>query len=210
MSRRPDRRAADRGARCAEALAAAVAAFGLAGCAGVAEKVILLPQPDGAPSAVIVSTGKQQLALDKPYAVAERRGESLQPARTTAAEVQQRYGAVLAAQPARPRVFVVQFDANGSQLTVQARPVLAEFQAALARLPAPEVIVVGHTDRVGSADVNDRLSLQRAETVRELLVAAGVPRAAITVAGRGERDPLVPTADEVAEPRNRRVEIKLR
>jgi OOP family OmpA-OmpF porin len=104
----------------------------------------------------------------------------------------------------------VQFEPNGNRLAAGADAVLAEMRAALALLPAPEVVVTGHTDRMGAVEANDRLSLARAEAVREILVAAGVPAAAITVAGRGEREPAVPTADEVAEARNRRVEIKIR
>jgi outer membrane protein OmpA-like peptidoglycan-associated protein len=80
----------------------------------------------------------------------------------------------------------------------------------VARRPAAEVIAIGHTDRVGNAQQNDALSLQRAERARELLVRMGIPPARITTVGRGEREPLVPTDDEVAEPRNRRVEITVR
>ena len=188
----------------------------VAGCATVSkppevsERVILLPQRDGSPSAVEVSVGTQRLQLDKPYAVAERQGTELRPASTDAAAVQQRYGAVLAAQPAPPQHFVVQFEANGSRLTAAAAAVLDQLRAALAGRPGADLVVTGHTDRVGSVEANDRLSLQRAQTVRDMLVAAGVPREAISVAGRGEREPAVATADEVAEARNRRVEIKLR
>jgi outer membrane protein OmpA-like peptidoglycan-associated protein len=70
--------------------------------------------------------------------------------------------------------------------------------------------VVGHTDRVGSLTYNDALSLRRAERVRTGFVQMGIPREQISVAGRGEREPIVPTEDEVAEPRNRRVEITVR
>ena len=188
----------------------------VAGCAEVpkpplaSDRVILLPQRDGSPSAVEVSMGTQRVLLDQPYAVAERLGAELRPARTDAAEVQRRYGAVLAAQPAPPQRFVVQFEPNGSRLTRAAAEVLDQLRAALAVRPGADLVVTGHTDRVGSVEANDRLSLQRAEAVRDMLVAAGVPREAISVAGRGEREPAVATADEVAEARNRRVEIKLR
>ena len=87
---------------------------------------------------------------------------------------------------------------------------LAQVRQALAGMPAPEVVVTGHTDRVGPLEANDRLSLARANVVRDILVAAGMDRSLISVAGRGEREPLVATADEVAEAANRRVEIKLR
>ncbi len=87
---------------------------------------------------------------------------------------------------------------------------IQQLRAVLADYPAPEITVIGHTDRVGSLQDNDRLSLQRAQTVRDLLVKAGVDPAMITIAGRGEREPAVLTADEVPMAQNRRVEINLR
>ena len=77
------------------------------------------------------------------------------------------------------------------------------------RVPA-EIVVVGHTDRVGTDQQNDVLSLQRAERVRQELVRLGVDPNSMSTVGRGEREPLVPTDDEVAQPRNRRVEITVR
>lgn len=191
--------------------ALALATLLVAGCASpVGDRVILLPQPDGSPSAVEVRAGSQSLRLDKPYATAEVSGSTLVAGATTAEQVRQQYGGLLGQLPVRPRSFAVQFEANASRLAAGADVVLAEVRAALAQLPAAEVVVIGHTDRVGTVEANDRLSLQRAQTVREILVAAGLPPSAITVAGRGEREPVVPTADEVAEARNRRVEIKIR
>ncbi len=186
-------------------------AAALGGCASVvSDRVILLPQPDGSPSALEVSAGGQRLLLDKPYATAELRDGALTPLVSTAQAVREAYGGLLAQQPARPRSFTVQFESNANRLTPGADGVLAEMRAALAALPAAEVVIIGHTDRVGPQDANDRLSLARAEAVREMLVAGGLARSAITVAGRGEREPAVATADEVAEARNRRVEIKIR
>lgn len=188
----------------------------IAGCASppppapLTDRVILLPQADGSPSAVVVSAGSQTLTLAQPYASAELQGGVLRAVATDAATVQENYGALLAQQPARPRSFVLPFDANANRLTPAANAALAQVRSALATLPAAEVIVTGHTDRVGSVEDNDRLSLARAQAVREMLVDAGVDRSAISVAGRGERAPLVATADGVAEARNRRVEIKLR
>jgi outer membrane protein OmpA-like peptidoglycan-associated protein len=73
-----------------------------------------------------------------------------------------------------------------------------------------EILVVGHTDRVGSVEANDKLSQQRADAIAALLRSAGLPAELVTAVGRGERQPLVPTPDEVAEPRNRRAEIIIR
>ncbi|MGZ5178139.1 MAG: OmpA family protein, partial [Burkholderiales bacterium] len=63
---------------------------------------------------------------------------------------------------------------------------------------------------VGTDAENDVLSLKRANTVRDLLIQIGIRAGALEVVGRGEREPLVRTADGVSEEKNRRVEIKLR
>jgi outer membrane protein OmpA-like peptidoglycan-associated protein len=74
----------------------------------------------------------------------------------------------------------------------------------------PDVYVIGHTDTVGELRGNDQLSAHRAETVKGFLVGIGIPAERIQTAGRGKREPIVPTADNVDEPKNRRVEINVR
>jgi OmpA-OmpF porin, OOP family len=76
--------------------------------------------------------------------------------------------------------------------------------------PVTDMVLIGHTDRAGPIEGNDSLSLQRAERMRNDLVQQGFPAERIRAAGRGEREPLVPTADGIEEPRNRRVEIDVR
>lgn len=73
-----------------------------------------------------------------------------------------------------------------------------------------EIVVTGHTDTVGATTRNDELSLSRALQVRQLFLARDFPPNRIEAVGRSEREPAVPTADEVAEPRNRRVTIQVR
>ena len=72
------------------------------------------------------------------------------------------------------------------------------------------MIVIGHTDTVGSDVANDTLSRQRAEVVRAAFGARGLATDKVVTIGRGKRELAVPTADGVAEPRNRRVEILVR
>ena len=189
-------------------LSLALLAAILAGCAG--ERVVLLPDPEGRATALVVRSGQQELVLDRPYAAALRQAGAVSAYTATPAEVAERFGAALAAQPARAASFVVYFVEGRDELTPESLPELDRLKAELAARPAPEITVVGHTDRVGGVAANDALSLRRAQSVKETLVAAGLPEGIIETAGRGEREPLVPTADEVAEPRNRRVEITVR
>lgn len=189
-----------------------IALLGLVGCAQLSDRVILLPGPNGQAGAVEIQSlvSGAKLRLDQPYARADIRGGAIDASVTSQTAVDEAYGELSRAQPARPRSFVVRFQANSDQLTADSQPVLADALALLPRLPAVELIVTGHTDRVGTLEANDKLSIVRAQAVSDLLVKAGVARELISVVGRGEREPLIPTADEVAEPGNRRVDIKLR
>jgi outer membrane protein OmpA-like peptidoglycan-associated protein len=172
---------------------------------------VVLPGPDGRTGAVAVTHGTEQKILDSAYAAARipARGQ-LEIGRTTEQEVRAQFGAVLGALPMAATSFILYFTFGTDELTPESRQALGQVSAEIARRPAPEVVVVGHTDRVGGVERNDALSLQRAERVRGELVKVGIPEGQIQTAGRGEREPLVPTADEVAEPRNRRVEVTVR
>ena len=76
--------------------------------------------------------------------------------------------------------------------------------------PVPDVVVVGHTDTTGTPQSNAELGLRRANAVRNLLVAAGLTLSTIDIRSHGEGELLVPTADGVFEPKNRRVEVTVR
>jgi OOP family OmpA-OmpF porin len=67
--------------------------------------------------------------------------------------------------------------------------------------------VTGHTDTVGSDAYNMRLSRRRAESVAAELEKDGIPSSEIEIFAKGKRDLLIPTADGVREPQNRRVQI---
>jgi OmpA-OmpF porin, OOP family len=159
---------------------------------------------------VCVLGGCAQVLLEKAYGQVQVAGGKAEVSVLTSEQVRERYAELLAVVPQRVEAFVLYFEAGKTDLAESSKAELRRMLSALAQRAAAEVVVVGHTDRVGSAKTNDEFSLMRAFVVRELLLAAGVPAAVISVAGRGEREPLVPTEDEVAEPRNRRVEIRLR
>ena len=102
------------------------------------------------------------------------------------------------------------FITGTDELTPESKEALQSILGALRERPLPDVLVIGHTDTVGDLMDNDRLSAQRAETVKGFLVEIGIPATRIRISGRGEREPLIRTGDEVDEPRNRRVEINVR
>ncbi|ONG46519.1 hypothetical protein BKE38_25330 [Pseudoroseomonas deserti] len=115
-----------------------------------------------------------------------------------------------AAAPSPTRTYLVFFDFDRADLTDRARQIVAEAAQNSTRVQTTRLEVSGHADRSGSPQYNQRLSQRRADAVAAELVRLGVARSAITIQAFGESRPLVPTADGVREPQNRRVEIVLR
>jgi OOP family OmpA-OmpF porin len=111
--------------------------------------------------------------------------------------------------PALQRSFLVFFDFDRSNITTEADRVIREAAANAKRGNVSRINVTGHADRAGPDKYNMALSLRRADAVKAVLVREGIPANQIAVVGRGESQPLVPTADGVREPQNRRVEIVL-
>ena len=188
----------------------------LAGCGSqpvvqrAAERVILLPSETARPSAVVVKTRDAEVLLNMTYTSVEIRGGALVSSATTAEEVQRRYGGLLSAEPNKPQPFTMYFVLGTDELTPASKAAFEDARRQVASWSAAEVVVIGHTDRLGTREYNDTLSRQRAQMIARRLVSSGVPAEVIEVAARGEREPMVPTADGIPEPRNRRVEIKVR
>ncbi len=114
-----------------------------------------------------------------------------------------------AAPRAEPRSYTVFFDFDRAELGASAVPIVEQAAANARTGRATRIELNGHADKSGSDRYNQRLSERRAETVRQELVRRGVPASDIAMVAQGERQPAVPTADGVGEPRNRRVEIVL-
>ncbi|UFN49167.1 OmpA family protein [Roseomonas sp. OT10] len=108
------------------------------------------------------------------------------------------------------RTYLVFFDWDRADLTDRARQIIAEAAQNARRVSSTRIEVAGHADRSGSPQYNQRLSQRRAEAVAAELARNGISRSEMVIQAFGESRPLVPTADGVREPQNRRVEIVLR
>jgi OmpA-OmpF porin, OOP family len=112
--------------------------------------------------------------------------------------------------PPPARTYLVFFDWDRADLTDRARQIISEAAQNARRVQATKIEVAGHADRSGTPQYNMGLSKRRADNVAAELVRQGISRNEIAVTAFGETRPLVPTADGVREPQNRRVEIVLR
>lgn len=111
--------------------------------------------------------------------------------------------------PPATQTFVVYFDLGRATLSPQGRQVADGAVAAFKQSNAAHIEIAGFTDTAGSARYNEALSRRRAETVRDYLVAHGVPLSEMTVAWHGEADLRVATPNGTPEAQNRRVEINI-
>jgi outer membrane protein OmpA-like peptidoglycan-associated protein len=183
----------------------------LGACATGKDRIVLLPNKDGSSSALTIKTSKGETILDKPYSAANvEESGAITPLEQNAESVKTNYGNVLSAQPERPVSYMLYFISGTDELTPESKVMLQQVKAELKARAAPEITAIGHTDTVGKDANNDNLSKERAITMKNVLVAYGVSGEHFTIAGRGERELLVQTADGVDEPKNRRVEINVR
>lgn len=191
-------------------LALIVLVAGLQACAPIS-RVTLLPQADGRATAVQVQSAAGVVDLTQPYQTAAlQRDGRLEAQQSNAEEVSKRHGAVLALPLLPPVRFTLQFEPGTSTLTPDSQNQLPGILEQATARAGGEIQVVGHTDRTGSPQANDTLSLQRAQAVCNLLIQRGFEPALVEAIGRGEREPVVPTEANVNEPRNRRAEIIIR
>jgi outer membrane protein OmpA-like peptidoglycan-associated protein len=184
-------------------------AMQLVGCA--TERVTLLPQPDSTSSAVLVKlkTG-ESLLLNQPYMVAKSVEKQITLEQTNEADVNQRYKKVLDALPARAKSYTLPFNLDDSNLTPEALKRVDMILLDIKGLPAPELVIIGHTDARGGDELNDKLSQERAVTVFDFLKTKGIDMTHVSTVGRGSREPLIKNENGASEPRNRRVEIRLK
>jgi len=107
-------------------------------------------------------------------------------------------------------IHAINFDFDSAKIRPDSKAVLDDLFAGLRSDPAKAIVIVGHTSSEGTEVHNHELSKARAQAVVADLVARGLPKARITAAGRGPREPIAPNTDETGRAMNRRVEVECR
>jgi len=183
----------------------------LAGCGGLPKNyVVLLEDSDGTTGAVTVTNPSGTRLLDKAYfatGMDETGKPPSKPFPLDQKKIREVFGKALDATPQPPISFTLYFKLDKTDLIPDSRKELRQIVKAISQREVPNISVIGHTDRSADEKYNHRLALKRAEAIKEILVKAGFDSKAIEVTSHGESNPLVETADDVPEPRNRRVAI---
>jgi OOP family OmpA-OmpF porin len=175
--------------------------------------IVLLQDPDGTTGSaeVITSAGSQVLASAGQASGVSSANEKPRAAFTlSSSDLNSIFGATTRARPALPVSFTLYFQPNSSIVTAAALTQILRVVDEVQRRQVADVSVYGHSDNTGDATVGITLSLDRANAVRDALIAQGMDPGIVTIASFGDRDPLVPAAPGAQEPLNRRVEVVVR
>ena len=181
---------------------------------GCAKKtlVAMVPDPDGRTGRIVVSNAAGSVELGTAYqasTVGSAEERPAPPVNLGKTALDKMFAEALSVQPERPLHFLLYFDKD-TTLTCTSRETLSAIVAAIRERNSVYISVVGHTDTLGSKDYNMELSQKRARVVKDLLIERGVAANTIRTTSHGKDNPLIPTADNVYEPRNRRVEVVVR
>lgn len=101
------------------------------------------------------------------------------------------------------------FETGKADLKAQANTNLAEMATIMKKYPENVLTIKGYTDSTGSAKTNETLSLQRAQAVKNQLVANGLPANVITTVGMGPSNPVADNKTDAGRQQNRRVEVEV-
>jgi outer membrane protein OmpA-like peptidoglycan-associated protein len=174
--------------------------------------VVLLAEPDGSVGSATVSNPTGTVEMGTARAMTRiPAGMAPETVREMSeADIKRLFGDALDAQPPAPIHFTLFFQFDSEELTDESRKLISQVLQAVKAYPAPQITVIGHTDTIGTPASNVELGLRRADVVRTRLIETGLDGSAINVTSHGEATLLVPTADEVSEPKNRRVDITVR
>ena len=194
------------------ALSLACLMLSLTACGLPGNVVVLLPDEDGKTGKVIVRDAGGATELDQPLGAVETRRGAKPGAAFVAKqdEVSHSFAGALAGTPRAPTAYTLYFITGETELTPNSHAQLDAAIAAVMATPNVDVSVVGHADATGPETENIKLSMRRAEIIREALIGAGVSSDLVELAYHGSNNPRVPETKGIPEPLNRRVEIMIR
>lgn len=160
-------------------------------------------------SSVIVSTDKGSSNLEKVGHFVDLKSKDEAPGSLktmSEEEIKNRFSNALAAAPLQAKSYLLYFN-NAHALDEASQQIFIEALTSIEKYAPCTVDVIGHTDTVGSSELNLKVSLTRARVVEKMLKEQKIKVVSLAVKGYGEEDLLVMTKDKVNEMKNRNVEI---
>lgn len=184
----------------------------LAGCAPKTT-IVLVPDPQGKVGSIVISNDAGSVTMTKAGEATQVTDRQKGPSETrilSEDQINRMFAEALAIQPKQPVHFILHFETDSTELTPESQASLSGIVSMIRERNSTDISSIGHSDSTGTPEYNLQLSHQRAEQVARLLIESGIEPDSIDVTSHGEKNPLIPTGDDVSEPRNRRVEVVVR
>lgn len=174
---------------------------------------VVLADNGNTENAIVVETKKGSVVLDKPGSYVSLSSKDSAPSSVkmmTKEEMNTKFKSAIESAPLKPISVLLYFKSNSNELTDESKAKLPQILKDIKdRMPC-EVNIIGHTDTKGSEEHNVELSLERADSVKEWIQSECIDTLKLQVESYGESNLLIPTEDDVAEEKNRRVELLIR
>ncbi|HHC11387.1 MAG TPA: OmpA family protein [Campylobacterales bacterium] len=177
---------------------------------GCSKTTIVLGDNGKAHNAIIVSTDKGSVRLDKVGSFVDLSSKDKAPSKIkkmSKEEMQKRFQDVIASVPTKPLSYMLYFKSNSLDLTEKSKKILNIALKSIQNRSPCMVDIIGHTDTMGSNEQNIKVSLKRAKYISSIIKKMNIKVEDLSTKGYGEEDLLVKTADNIAQEKNRAVEI---
>ncbi len=175
--------------------------------------IVLLPDKDGTTGAVTVSNSAGSVEIDQPSQAITVSGKEKPPEAPIYMkedDINSMFSEVLKIRLKPPVHFMLYFQKGTTTPNPDSMKNIPAVIDAIKRRQSRFVSVIGHSDTAGNKEYNLKLSTRRAVAISHMLVERGIAKEILEITSHGEENPLVPTGDNVDEPKNRRVEIIVR
>ena len=185
----------------------------LSSCSSKQNLIVLTPSEDGSVGEIEITTTQGSSVLNTAGTgvyIDDANSAPSAPQTIPQEEVDQVFGEAISITPPTPLSFLLYFSFNSNQLTAESQTIISGIVKTAQENKSHDLQVIGHTDRTGKDNYNRKLSHARAMAVYKILEGAGIKGEDMTISYHGEGNPLIPTKDNVPEPRNRRVEVVVR
>lgn len=174
------------------------------------KSMVVLLESEKSHNAVLVTTQKGEAELNETGSYVDLVAKDSPPKeikKMSQDEIANRFAKALATEPLKPVSYVVYFKNGSTELTEASKKTLQEALEMIEKRTPCVVDVIGHTDTVGSSQINQKVSLDRAKSIKSIIQAQKLKIVSLVAKGYGEEDLLVQTKNNKPEPKNRNVEI---
>ena len=176
----------------------------------IALPVVTMMACSSGPSEEELAAERNRLAQEQAAAEAEAREAEAERVQAEAAQRLKRQEEMVQQEmEALKNEQTVYFDFDRSSIKPEFQRILDKHAAFLVKNPSTKVTIEGHTDSVGSDQLNQKLSEERANSVRDFLIDKGIDSARLSAIGYGEEKPIATNNTRAGRAQNRRVEINL-